>query len=165
MALGAGIFFFTWENKSDVQIISSDTEKEAFVLVDVGGAVARPGVYRVGGDLRVQGALEAAGGMTAEADSAKVNLAARVSDGQKVYVPAKQEQVVSEKGEVISKSQNTLISINMATVQELDTLPGVGIVTAQKIIAGRPYASIDEVLSKKAVSSGTFEKIKGLITY
>lgn len=168
-AIGLGLLIFrNGGGESKVKIISSDQvlgeAKLLEIVVDVGGAVNNPGVYTLGSDSRVNDAVAAAGGLSAEADSSRVNLAGKISDGQKVYVPAKQEQVRSDKGEVISQQNSSLISINSATEGELDTLPGVGPVTAGKIIAGRPYSNIDELLSKKAVSKSVFEKIKERIT-
>ena len=91
-------------------------------------------------------------------------MAAKLIDGQKVYVPTTSEQVVSGQGLVVGQSQNGLISINSGTQAELESLPGVGPVTAQKIISLRPYGSVEELLSKKAVSNSVYAKIKDLVS-
>ena len=167
-AFGVGLLIFKNSGESKVKIISGKEvlgeSKTGEIVVDVDGAVVNPGVYRLSGDLRVGDAVGAAGGLRADADSSRVNLAAKISDGQKVYVPAKQEQVISEKGEAISQQSSSLVSINSASEGELDALPAVGPVTAGKIINGRPYSTVDELLSKKAVTKSVFEKIKGLIS-
>jgi len=167
LALGAGLFLFKGSApKDEIQIISADSSSlpKNEIVVDVAGAVVTPGVYRLSADSRVGEAVKAAGGLTQDADSARVNLAAKVADGQKIYVLAIGEQVTSDKEQVISQN-SSLININTASESELDKLPGVGPVTAQKIIASRPYSTSEDLLTKKAVTSSVFEKIKDLITH
>ncbi|MDO8486677.1 MAG: ComEA family DNA-binding protein [Candidatus Curtissbacteria bacterium] len=167
LALGAGLFFFkNQKGDSDIQILSAQdaVAKEGVareeLVVDIGGAVANPGVYRLSSDLRVNDAIKAAGGLVGGADTSKMNLAAKIGDGQKIYVPS-----AGQVSGVKYQEASGLISINSATEQELDTLPGIGPVTAKKIIAGRPYSSLNDLLVKKAVSASVFEKIKDLITW
>jgi len=107
-----------------------------------------------------------AGGLSGNADQSKINLAAKITDGQKIYVFAQGENTgtTSIKG-ITSITGSDLININTASESELDKLPGIGPVTAQKIITSRPYSSLEELLTKKAVSSSVYEKIKGLIAY
>ena len=166
LALGGGLFLFRGSAPSDdIQIISAsqgDALELRELIVHVDGAVVAPGVYRLTGDLRVGDAISAAGGLAPEADQSRINLAAKVADGQKIYIPASGE-VTSDKGEVISQSAS-LININMASESELDKLPGVGPVTAQKIVVSRPYSALEDLLTKKAVSRSVFEKIKDLIS-
>lgn len=167
LALGTGLFFFK-NNKaadSDLKILSASTASASPVgeiVVDIAGAVVQPGVYKLPQYSRVSDAVFVAGGFRDEADRAKINQAAKLVDGQKINVPTLSEQVISEKGQVIS--QDNLISINNAGEAELDKLPGVGPVTAQKIISLRPYSSLDDLINKKAVSRSTFEKIKDRIS-
>lgn len=176
LALGAGLFFFKNQNSSsnNIQIISADSNdsiNQSEIVVHVDGAVVTPGVYKLGANSRVDDAIKIAGGLTDEADRSKINLAAKIADGQKIFVFAKGEQVISDKSpalpagrQVISQNTN-LVSINNASESELDKLPGIGPVTAQKIIAGRPYTSLEDLLTKKVVSKSVWEKIKDLITY
>lgn len=132
------------------------------ISVDVEGAVVKAGVYKLAADARIQEALIAAGGLASTADrnwvSKSLNLAARLTDGAKIYIP--------ETGESVPAVNNTLglININSASEQELDTLPGIGPVTAQKIIGARPYNSINELLDKKIVGSKVFSQIKDKIS-
>ncbi len=169
LALGAGLYFFKSNSTPDIKIISGASPSGAQVqeiVVDVGGAVNLPGLYKLSGDARVANAISAAGGLTNDADSKQVNLAAKINDGQKVYVPDKTQSSnvkTQNLGEVAGVTN--LININTATSAELDTLPGIGPVTADKIIASRPYSSLNDLLSKKAVSSSVFEKIKDKISY
>lgn len=168
LALGIGLFFFSKQSNSsdEIQIISAEEDLPAGrqVLVHVDGAVINPGVYKLGLDARVNDAIVAAGGLSTQADAAKINLAAKISDGQKIHVFAIGEQGTSDKGQVTSES-SSLVNINTAPESELDKLPGVGPVTAQKIIASRPYSTSEDLLTKKAVSASVYDKIKGLITY
>jgi competence protein ComEA len=156
-------------SNDDIKIISGqDTNlpSSSQILVHVDGAVVKPGVYQLKPDARVNDAIAAAGGLAAGADGAKINLAAKLSDGQKVYVASINDPVSSGSGKNndTGSLQQGLISINSASGTELDSLPGVGPVTAGKIIAVRPYSSLDELVSKKAVGKSEFEKIKDLVS-
>ena|SRR3989344_3626673 len=168
LALGAGLFLFrgTTSDK-DIEIISAtDSESAGEIIVHVDGAVTRPGVYKLKADSRVNDAINAAGGLSGSADQSKINLAAKITDGQKIYVPKIGESTTSIKGSTSTTGTTSeVINVNTASESELDKLPGVGPVTAAKIIASRPYSSLEELLTKKAVSSSVYEKIKGLIAY
>lgn len=159
---------------------ASASASVSLVLIDVAGAVENPGVYELPADSRVQDALIASGGMSKNADRAFVaknfNLATKISDGGKIYVPFEGDSLTSSGQDitfsagssnggptVLGTNQSGLVNINSASVSELDTLPGVGPVTADKIISNRPYKTIEELVSKKAVGSATFEKIKDKI--
>lgn len=138
---------------------------EQKVTVDVEGAVVNPGVYNLTSNSRVKDALISAGGLSSDADrnwvEKNLNLALKISDGSKIYVPRIGEQVQSASS---NSPNSTLININSATLSELDGLSGVGPVTAQKIIDGRPYSSIEDLRSKKIVGQSVFEKIKDKIS-
>ncbi len=168
LALGVGLYFFKSSSASgDIKIISaSPSLASAEILVDVGGAVNVPGLYRLGSEARVADAVKAAGGLSTDADSRQINLAAKVSDGQKVFIQKVGERGQSAvTGQVAGVSVGGLININTATSSDLDTLPGIGPATASKIISSRPYSSLNDLVLKKAVSSSVFEKIKDKITY
>jgi competence protein ComEA len=111
-------------------------------VVHVAGAVRRPGVYRLGAGDRVEDAVRRAGGPGAQADVNAINLAARVSDGQQVVVPARAAvaaapSVGAAPGVAGSGATRAPIDLNTATADQLDQLDGVGPVTAQKILAWR----------------------------
>lgn len=138
------------------------------IVVDVAGAVMKPGVYKLKVDSRVQDALIAAGGMSEDADREKVaksiNLASKMVDGAKIYVPWQGEKIPdSQENVVLSAANEGLININDASQSELEELPGIGEVTAGKIINGRPYSDINQLLEKKVVGQSVFEKIKDKI--
>jgi len=159
------------------------------IFVDIAGAVNNPGMYEATFGARLKDILTLAGGLSDEADriffQRNFNLARIVTDQEKIYVPSSWEinsgifiensrtldyispQNITQTEAVSQNSpQNTTekISLNQASVEELDTLPGIGKVTAQKIINNRPYENIDELLTKKVINKNTFEKIKDLIS-
>ena len=170
--LGIGGWFFVAQNKGsseDIKIISSESSGASDqIMVHVDGAVKAPGVYKLSPDSRVNDVIAAAGGLVSGADGTRINLAAKVSDGQKIRIPSVNDTVSAGSGGQVSGTDDTVsaqgININTASESALDKLPGVGPVTAQKIISSRPYASLDELVSKKAVGKATFEKIKDLIS-
>lgn len=140
------------------------------IKVDIEGAVQQPGLYSIPYDSRIADVLITAGGLSPKADrnyiSRYINLAQRVSDGVKIYFPAEGENVSNSINQLSSNSINAtrLVNINTADESELDGLPGVGPVTAQKIISARPYQEISELTSRGIVSKSVFEKIKGKIS-
>jgi competence protein ComEA len=140
------------------------------LLADVAGAVINPGVYRLPVNSRFADALAAAGGLAAGADrnwvSRHLNLAQNITDGVKIYIPAvgesdvggqKSESPTSDFQPLTSEVQ---ISINTANLNELDILWGVGEARAQAVIAGRPYASIEELVSRKILPQNVVERNK-----
>lgn len=140
----------------------------AQIVVDVSGAVKTPGVYKLSTGARIGDALVAAGGVDlVQADhtylSQKINLAAAVTDGQKIYLPFTGETYTTPAAVVLG-SVSSLVSINSGSAGELDTLPGVGPATAAKIIDSRPYGSLEDLVGKKAVGQSEFEKIKDKIS-
>lgn len=140
------------------------------IQVDVEGSVVRPGVYKLPQESRIQDGLIAAGGISARADrdyvAKNLNLATKLTDGAKVYVPFIGEAVNGTAALNTSSgvAVNALVNINSSLESQLDELPGIGPVTAQKIISARPYGSINELLDKKVVSAKVFDQIKDKIT-
>jgi competence protein ComEA len=137
---------------------------EPLIVVDVAGAVAHPGVYRLAAGSRIVDALLAAGGMTGEADVDALNKAAPVRDGQRVYVPRPGETVPA--GTAGSDAQLRL-DVNHATAAELEALPGIGPTTAARIVrsrGGRPFARIEELQTRGLVTPRVFTDIKDLVT-
>ncbi len=132
------------------------------IYVDVAGEVEKPGVYSFVLGARVGEAIASAGGTTVSADEEwiekNLNRAKTLSDGEKIYIPAKQES-----NNPMSQ-ESSKININSASVSELDRLYGVGVATANKIIAGRPYANIEELKTKKIVTEKVYEQIKDMIS-
>lgn len=145
----------------------SENKSSQKIVVDIEGAVVNPGVYTLDAQSRVKDVLVLAGGLSSQADrqwvEKNINLASKLTDGAKIYIPRAGE-VGSARLQGSGSFSSGLININSASPSQLDSLPGIGPVTAQKIIDNRPYASIDELLAKKIVSAKTFEKIKEKIS-
>ncbi len=139
----------------------------ALLRVHVSGAVASAGVYSFRSGDRVEDAVAAAGGFSADANPDGINLAARLVDGQQVVIPRKGDPPVSSAG-LPGSAASRRISINNASLAELDVLPGIGPVTAQKIIDFRvkngPFLKLEDLLDHKLVPASTFDKLKDLIT-
>ena len=165
----SGVFSMLSQEKEDI-VFETDNQtsssESAKIAVDVSGAVLKPGLYMLNDGSRMQDALVAAGGLSGEADrewiEKNLNLALKLRDGIKIYIPR-----VSEQGFVQGASSSSgggLININSASSRELESLPGIGPVTAGKIIDNRPYSSIDELSAKKVVSIKVFDQIKEKIT-
>jgi competence protein ComEA len=138
------------------------------LIVDVQGAVVNPGVHSVPAGSRVADAIAAAGGYSTEVDIAAaavaLNLAEHLVDGQKIHVPARGEVVPFPVDATQPPNGGGLIDINHATQVELESLPGIGPVTAEKIIAARPFATIDELDGRDVVGPSVMEQIRDLIT-
>ena len=148
------------------QILQSETQ----IVVDVAGAVEKPGVYKLPVDSRIGDALVMAGGLAGEADrewvAATLNLAEPVKDGGKVYIPYRDEKrnIGNSNTLIAEKQKNGKVNINTASEGELDTLVGIGEVRAQAIIANRPYGDIEELVSKAKIPQSVYEKIRDNIS-
>lgn len=146
-------------------------ENQKMISVDVSGAVNKPGVYQLKNGSRIEEAIKAAGGFSEIASgeyiSKYLNLAQLVLDGTKVYVPAVGDPTspggYAGLAPQSSKSVVGKVDINTSTQAELEALPGIGPVTASKIISDRPYQKVEELVEKKIVGKATFEKIKDQI--
>lgn len=180
--LGYGLIasFGSAEEKNELvfteSAVASESAKTTVVYIDVSGAVVKPGVYKLGSDARVQDAVNVAGGFAATAERAwvakNINLAAKLSDGAKIYIPTKLDIATQTNpgtasygvlGSSATTNASALININTATASQLDTLSGVGAVTAEKIIQNRPYTTIEDLVKKNVLGQKAFDKIKDKI--
>ena len=141
------------------------TAAAAPLVVDVAGAVRRPGLVRLAKGSRVSDAIAHAGGPTAHADRDAVNLAAPVSDGQQVLVPAR-GAVASAAGSG-GEARSGPVSLSAATAAQLDTLPGIGPVTAQKIVDYRAqhgsFTSVDGLDAIPGIGPARIAELQGLV--
>lgn len=154
---------------------ASESATASTQMVDVAGAVKKPGLHTVSKPARVADAILKAGGFTSDANSAyiaqQLNLATKLEPDSKIYIPSNGEEWSQNRVMPIdseSQSQtaptNTIININTADTKSLMSLVGVGEVTATKIISNRPYSNIDELVEKKVVTETVFNKISSSIT-
>ncbi len=136
------------------------------VVVDVTGAVGRPGVYRLPAGSRVNDAVQRAGGATARAEVEGINLAARLGDGQQVVVPAKAPGAAAVTGASggAADAGDGPISLGTATVEELDTIEGIGPVTAQNIVDFRDQhggiSSVDQLDQIDGIGPATMDALR-----
>jgi competence protein ComEA len=145
---------------------SADTTEAApRLVVHVVGAVRRAGLFRLPEGARVADALERAGGPTPRADVSAVNLAAPLVDGQQVVVPRRGPPGSSSAG---APAAGTKVSLAIATVEQLDELPGIGPVTAEKIVDWRtshgPFRSVDDLDAVPGIGPARIEQLRDLVT-
>ena len=157
---------------------SDSAEAQTELKVYVSGAVRNPGVYTLRQDDRLQDAVEAAGGFTSEATPESVNLAMRVRDEEHYHIPRVGETpppsgslaTLDARGtaSTATSAASGLIDLNVASVDQLDTLPGIGQALATAIVTFReehgPFESIEEITNVSRIGPATFEKIRDLVT-
>lgn len=177
-----GIFFFKSGlnfNGAKVEVlddVSQDSSEK--ITVEISGEVISPGVYKMDNGSRIEDLLVISGGFSAKADRVWVdkylNRAAKLSDEQKVFIPSVSQQsdvLGANKGgdyqtisSTFSSDSNDLININTSSLEKLDSLPGIGQVYGQSIIEHRPYSNVSELLSKGALKTSVYNKIKDLVS-
>lgn len=181
LAIVAAFFVFASEENSQDDSENAAVEAEriaeeqsnAIIYVDIGGEVKNPMLAELPEGSRVDDAIKAAGGLTDKADITEINRAAFVEDGEKIYIPARideDELAFNEGGEGVTSDSGSLvysdgkININTADAEELQTLTGVGPVTAQKIIDYRKengrFSSTEDIKNVSGIGDKTFEKLK-----
>ena len=169
IVLSISLFIKSYQYSDPIQFSSSQNEQEATqsarisITVDIEGAVINPGVYTLSESSRVEDAIERAGGFAINADltsiSQTINRAAKLVDGAKLYFPVVGDSDTKEPERVLGIT-STLININTASSESLESLSGVGPTTAKKIIDNRPYQTLEELVTKKAMGQSLFEKLK-----
>jgi competence protein ComEA len=168
----AALVWVVARNPSGEAVTLRPPPTEKPIVVHITGAVPRPGVYALPEGARVQDVISAAGGFLADADKATINLARPLEDGEMLDVPygAGFSPVIPTAEEPVQQIQatNDLININTASSIELESLPGIGPTTAQKIIdyreANGPFLSTEDIINVSGIGPGTYERIKDLIT-
>jgi competence protein ComEA len=172
--LAGGIVFLASRPPRGNGILLSPPPTPRSWVVQVSGAVAYPGVYELPAGSRVRDAVQVAGGLTAEANASAINLAAPLEDGQSIVIQASAslDSPPVQRGNPLSvtiePASTQLININTAALEELDELPDIGPVIAQRIVdyrtANGPFVAIEEIVKVPGIGQVTFEKIKDLIT-
>ena len=175
---------FRFETEEESLDLNSNTQEsktedeEEIVVVHVTGEVKKPGVVRLKEGSRVEDIINAAGGLTENADISNVNLAYIVEDGTKIRIPStddnkNEEYITQNLGEGIvmqeenNNSNNTIININTANETELEELPGIGAAIAGRIIEYRnkngKFKSIEDIKNVTGIGNNKYDKIKDLI--
>ena len=136
------------------------------LVVDVAGAVRRPGLHELAPGTRIADAVAAAGGATAKADITAVNLAAPIADGEQIVVPARGSGDPGASSGAVP-SPTAPLDLNSASLEQLDALPGIGPATAQKILDYRQahgsFHSITDLDAVPGIGQGRIEQLKGLV--
>lgn len=147
---------------------SASPSPEVVVLVDVAGWVRRPGVYEFTEGARVIDAIDAAGGARSGALLEALNLAAPLTDGTQILVPREGQVGVAPAPVTGGAVAGGLVNVNSAIATELEELPGIGEVIAQRIIDYRtengPFATVDELLDVSGIGDAILESIRELVT-
>lgn len=146
-----------------------DVDDNNLIVVDVKGAVVAPGVYEMNGGERMIDAIHLAGGLTADADETKVNLAALLEDEMVVYIPKLGEEMEEPMFTAVSarsgqSKDDGKVAINQASSAELETLPGIGPARAAAIISYReqhgPFKTVEDLLNISGIGPKSLEKLK-----
>jgi competence protein ComEA len=166
----AALVWVTARNPSGEAVTLRPVPTERPIVVQVSGAVPRPGVYALPDGARVQDLISAAGGFLAEADKELINLARVLEDGERLDVPYGDgfSPVIPTPIVEIVPSNSELININIATTFELEALPGIGPTLAGRIVNHRdengPFQSIEAIQDVSGIGPALYERIKDLIT-
>ncbi|HEL2050674.1 TPA: helix-hairpin-helix domain-containing protein [Streptococcus suis] len=156
------------------EVSTEESEEPSQLVVDVKGAVAKPGIYYLDAGSRVNDAVEAAGGLTSQADPKSINLAQKLSDEAVVYVASKDEKIsvvasTTASSAMSSEEKNTsLVNLNTATEADLQTISGIGAKRATDIIAYREanggFKSVDDLNNVSGIGDKTMESIRPYVT-
>ena len=151
------------QDNSQIKLTKS-TSLSRTITVDVEGAITKPGVYELKDNSRLLDAIKKGEGLNEEADRYLIaktfNLAKKLADEEKIYLPFLSER----DSNFLTGDISTLVSINSASSSQLELLPNIGPVRATKIIDNRPYSNLEELVSKKILGEGTYNKLINLIS-
>ena len=162
------------EDSSDDEIeMNTEVVEPQYIICDISGAVENPGVYSITNDARLDDLVEMAGGLTRDADIDCINRARTLTDGEKIYIPYIGEMSIQDKGNWIDRSaafesnSTDKININTASSEELQKVPGIGPVTAEKIIKYREenglFTSVEDIKKVSGIGDKTFKNIEEYI--
>jgi competence protein ComEA len=144
-----------------IQLLPVSTPTE--IVIYISGSVTHPGVYHLSPGSRIEQAITAAGGLATNADTSRADLARLLTDGDQVYIPHLGEPTRAQTG-IGNVLSVPAININSATIEELETLPGIGAVKAQSIITYREshsfFSSLDELINVPGIGPSLLEQIR-----
>ena len=184
ISIGLGIFsykdgFFNSSDQIEILNASESAEQLQYLIVEITGAVNKPGVYELENGSRIDDLIKSSGGLQDNADKVFldkiINRAAKLTDGQKIYIPYENEQSgvssdnnlpggmgsnTGQRGSTLGvvDTQTKRVNINTASQSELESMWGIGPATAKNIIEQRPYSSVEELLSKKILKKNVYER-------
>ncbi len=168
LLFGVGIIFLITRPPRGEPIILLPPPTQSPIMVYVSGEVGNAGLYALPLGSRVNDAIQAAGGFTANANTKALNLAKLLEDGEQIEVPEVFSTGSTENGTKSFSPLSTLVNINTATFEQLEALPDIGPKTAQNIIdfrnANGPFNKIEDIQDVPDIGPMTFEKIKDMIT-
>ncbi len=158
--------------KPNTKVIADDnknkdvkTEKlEDNIIIDISGEIKNPGIYKMKGKVRLYEIIDKAGGLKEEANINSINQARYVKDGEKIIIPSSRNSQGMDKESI--SNENNLVNINTASKEELLKLPGIGEVTAEKIINYRDnnnFTKIEDLKNINGIGMATYNKLKDLI--
>jgi competence protein ComEA len=165
--------FRAFDERSAPPIVIENAAATLPIVVEVRGAVVAPGVYELAPQARMQDALNAAGGLSEIADLSTINRARRLRDGEVVIVPelpiaGGTPQTAGDPTLPSSENANGKINLNSASASQLEALPGIGEVTAQRIVDFReehgPFRAVDELVHVQGISARTIDQLRDLVT-
>lgn len=171
-----GIYFVFFESNEKAPNTNIESSRISSIFVHISGAIKNSDLYQFDHMPRVKEVIEIAGGLTEDADEEYVqknlNYAQILQDQTKIYIPKIGEYPINQnetstnfknnlRGDTLNKE---LVRMNSSSLKELDSLPGIGEITAKKIISNRPYSSIDELIYKKILKNSVYQKIKDNIS-
>ena len=151
----------------DEYIDTTDIEEETIIMVHISGQVYNPGLVELKSGSRVKDAVDLAGGLKKEADIDRINLAKKLVDEEKIYVPKRGEEIdleISLNSESLTSNSNSKININ--TCSKLMELPGIGEITASKIIdyrSANQFKSIEDIMNVSGIGTKKYEDLKDYI--
>ena len=156
------------ENFIEIENETNINKSEDNIIIHIAGCVENEGVYEIKKDSRISDAVEIAGGLTSDANTKVINLAQKLSDGQKIYIPNINEDIEEYEDENINLfNYDDLVNINTANQTELETLPGIGPSTADKIIKYRKengnFENIEDIKNVSGIGDAKYENIKDKI--
>lgn len=192
IAIGVIVFYYisntrnlySFEDDMEIELdedekIKEEEEDDNMIIVHITGAVRSNGIVKVNRNARINDVIEAAGGITSDADLENVNLAYVVEDGQKIYIPSIEDEEEKRNSEIIEEgagnviiegnqeSKSNLIDINKANLESLKALPGIGESTALRILEYREthgkFKTIDEIKNVSGIGDSKFNTIKAYI--